>query len=277
MRRREFMALIGGLAIAWSLACYAQEPKQPLKRVGHLAAFATCPPQPDNLIVRRLGELGWIEGQTIVFDCVSAIGRIDQVPALARELVSRRPDVLIASPYHFVSALKQETATIPIAMIGTWEPVRLGLITNFARPEGNVTGVVWFGLIPKQMELLKEIVPNLRRVAFVTGILGAANEPPEASKIGQKILDSASSALGFTWKVFGAGAASDYDDIFARIAAEHFDAAYIGGTPFNSNNATRICQLAVRYRIPTVGDEAGWARTCGLLLTYGQDFPWSIT
>jgi putative ABC transport system substrate-binding protein len=276
MKRRELMALIGGLAIAWPLASYAQEPKQPLKRVGDLAAFATCPLQPDSLVVRRLGELGWIEGQTIVFDCISAIGRIDQVPALARELVSRRPDVLIASPYHFVSALKQETATIPIVMLGTLEPVRLGLIAGFARPGGNVTGVAWFGLLPKQMELLKEIVPNLRRVAFIQGVLGAAYTQPEAYKIGQELLDSASSALGLTWQFFPAAAASDYDEIFVRLAAEHFDAAYIPGTPFNSNNATRICQLALRYRIPTVGDEAWWARNCGLLLTYGQDFLWSI-
>jgi putative ABC transport system substrate-binding protein len=96
MRRREFMALIGGFAIAWSLASYAQQPKQPLKRVGIIASLGPCPLKPDNIVVRRLGELGWVEGRNFVFDCVSAVGRIDQVPALARELVSRRPDVLMA-------------------------------------------------------------------------------------------------------------------------------------------------------------------------------------
>ena len=95
---------------------------------------------------------------------------MDQVPALAHELVSRRPDVLMTGPYPFVNALKRETATIPIVMFGTYEPVRLGLIASLARPGGNVTGVAWFGLLPKQMELLKEIVPNLRRAAFVTAI-----------------------------------------------------------------------------------------------------------
>jgi putative ABC transport system substrate-binding protein len=275
MRRREFMALIGGLAIAWPLACYAQEPKQPLKRVGVLAAYATCPLQPDNPIVRRLGELGWIEGQTIVFDCVSAIGRIEQVPALALELVSRRPDVLMAAPYHFVSALKHETTTIPIVMLATWEPVRLGLIASFARPGGNVTGVAWFGLLPKEVELLKEIVPNLRRMAWIQGVLGNAYTPPEAFKIGEEETQIASSALGVTWQFFPAAAASDYDEIFARLAAEHFDAAYILSTPFNYNNQTRICQLAVRYRIPAVSELSSWAKA-GLLLTYSQDPEWSI-
>jgi len=88
-------------------------------------------------MVRRIGELGWIEGQTVVFDCILAVGRLDQVAALARELVSRRPDVLIAGSWSFVSPLKQETTTIPIVMDGGWEPVRLGLITSLAQPGGN--------------------------------------------------------------------------------------------------------------------------------------------
>src|SRR5262245_34504680 len=112
MRRRNFITLIGGLAIAWPLASHAQEPKQPLKRVGILSAFAPCPLQPDNLIVRRLAELGWVEGQNFVFECASAAGHLDQLPEFARELVSRRPDVLMTVLYNFVSALKQETTTI---------------------------------------------------------------------------------------------------------------------------------------------------------------------
>ena len=84
MKRRAFIRLIGCLAIAWPLASYAQQPKQPLKRVGLLASIGPCPLQPDNLIVRHLGELGWVEGQNLAFDCASAIGRIDQVRALAR-------------------------------------------------------------------------------------------------------------------------------------------------------------------------------------------------
>src|SRR5262245_34777555 len=124
MKRRKLITLIGGLAIAWPLASYAQQPKQPPKRVGILAAQVPCPLQPDNAVVRRLGELGWVERRNFVFDCVSAVGRIDQVPALARDLVSRNPDVLMAAPYQFVIALKRETTTIPIVMLSGWEPVR---------------------------------------------------------------------------------------------------------------------------------------------------------
>jgi putative ABC transport system substrate-binding protein len=272
---RKLIALIGGLAIAWPLASYPQEPKQPLKRVGGLVPIP-CPVPPDFVAVRRLAELGWIEGQNIVFDCVSTVGRVDQVPALARELVSRRPDVLIAGPYSFISALKEETTTIPIVMLGTWEPVRRGFITSLARTEGNVTGVAWFYLFPKQMELLKEIVPNLKRVAFVRGVGGESPEDfTEARKIGEEDRQLAASRLGFTWQFFSAATAGDYDEIFARLEAEHFDAVNVPGNPLNAENRTRICELAVRHRIPAVGEVDDWAK-CGFLLTYGQDVSWSL-
>ena len=270
MNHRKLVTVIGCLAIAWPLASYAQQPKQPLKRVGVLAQFG-CPVRPDSPVRPRLGELGWIEGQTIVFDCVSTVGSLDQLPALAHELVSRRPDVLLGGAYPLVSALKQETTTIPIVMLGTWEPVRLGFITSLARPGGNVTGVAWLYLLPKQMELLKEIVPNLRRVAYV--ILGAAYSP-EVHKIVEENRQIAASALGLTWQVFRAATVSDYDEIFAHLAAEHFDAAAIPSGPANFQNLTRICQLAQRYRIPAVSESSEWAKG-GLLLSYGQDGSWS--
>jgi len=264
--------LIGGSAISWPLASYALQPKQPLKRIGVLPAFVPCPLQPDNPGVRRLEELGWIEGRNFVFDCVTVIGRLDQLPALAHELVSRRPDVLMAAPWSFVRALKQETTTIPIVMLSGFEPVRLGLITSLASPGGNVTGVAWFGLLPKQVELLKEIVPHMRRVAF----LAEPNRPaPEVSKVVNEQITSVASTLGLTWQVFPSTVVSDYDEIFARLEAEHFDAAYIPSSPFNSNNRTRICQLALRHRIPAVSEVSDWAKS-GLLLTYAQDVTWSV-
>ena len=106
--------------------------------------------------------------------------------------------------------------------------------------------------------------------------MGAAYSPPEVAKISEENWTIAASKLGFTRQSFPVAAASDYDEIFARLKAEHFDAAYIPATPFNSNNATRICQLALHHLIPTVGNDSRWAN-CGLLLTYGQDASWSQT
>ena len=204
--------------MAGPLACYAQQPRSaPPKRVGFLTQFG-CPTAPESPLIRRLAEHGWAEGRNLVFDCVSTIDRLDQVPTLARELVSRRPDVLIAGPHTFVTALKHETATIPIVMLGGWEPVRLGLIASFARPEGNVTGVAWFNLLSKQMELLKEIVPHLKRVVFIEG---GPSPGPEVIKIGTEDAAIAASRLGLTGQLFQPAVASDYEETFARIAAEH--------------------------------------------------------
>src|SRR5215475_2920811 len=169
MKRREFVALLGGLAIAWPLASNAQQLKQPLKHVGVLAAQFPCPLQPDHPIVRRLIELGWVEGQNFVVDCVSTVGRLDQLRTLARELISRRPDVLMVGNSGLIRVLKQETTTIPIVMLGAADPVGYGLVTNFARPEANVTGVAFWGsdMLPKRIELLSEVVQQLRRLAII--------------------------------------------------------------------------------------------------------------
>jgi putative ABC transport system substrate-binding protein len=273
MKRRMLIALIGGLAIAWPFAAHAQKPKQSLKRVGMLVASFPCPLQPDNFFVRRLGELGWVEGQTMIFDCLSAVGRLDQLPILARELASRRPDVLMAAPWTFVSVLKQETTTIPIVMLSGFEPVRLGLIANFAHPNGNVTGVAWFWSGLKQMELLKEVVPNLRRVAYVSGVVGSDYASQEANKIVEEYLQIAASH-GFTWRLFRVAGANDYDELFAQLAAEHFDAVIVSSHPLNTQNQTRIEQLTLRYRIPAASEMADWAKS-GFLLSYGQDVSWS--
>ena len=139
MKWQKLITLIGGIAITLPLACYAQQPQSgPPKRIGYLTQYG-CPIPPEDPVPRRLAELGWVEGRTFVFECVSSVGPLDQLPALARELVSRRPDVLIAGPFNFVHALKRETTTIPIVMLGGWEPERLHFITSLARPGGHVT------------------------------------------------------------------------------------------------------------------------------------------
>jgi putative ABC transport system substrate-binding protein len=273
MKQRKLVTLIVGVAVACSLASYAQQPKQPVKRVGVLEAVYPCPLHPNNPIVRRLTELGWIEGQNIVFECVSAAGHyghLDQLAVLARELVSRRPDVLIAGPIPFLRALKQETTTIPIVMLATG--VIPDLVSNLARPERNITGVAMYqGItLPKRVEILKEMVPQLRRLAHIT----AAADPIAIGGM-EEVVTFAAGKLGFVWQRFQPVVANNYDEIFAHLAAEHFDAAYIVLDPLSIPNIARIGQLALRHRIPTIGEAPGWARD-GLLLTYGQDLLWTI-
>jgi putative ABC transport system substrate-binding protein len=273
MKRRKLIMLIGGLAIAWSVGSNAQLPNAASPKRAGVLAVSGCPIESNWLITRRLAELGWVEGRNFVFDCVSTIGRLDELPALARELVSRRPDVLVANPSNLVRALKQETATIPIVMLMPADPVQNGLLTSLARPEGNVTGVAFFGseLGGKRVELLKEIVPNLRRLALVA----SEHQDSKTAQALEETITFAASTLGFTWQRFRPIAASDYDEVFARIATGHFDAALISPDPLTQQNAARVIELALRHRIPTVGASTAWAKR-GLLLGYGQDDRWGL-
>jgi putative ABC transport system substrate-binding protein len=272
MAWRNFVTVIGGLAIAWPLASYAQQPPQPAppKRVGLLTlAPSDCPPS-ERWWIRRLAELGWSNG-TIVFECVSTGDRLDEVPARAHELVSRRPDVVMAITSAFILALKRETTTIPIVMLATWEPVRMGLVASLAQPGGNVTGVGWYNYGPKQMQLLREIVPHLKRVAA----LGSPNPPPEVLKIAQEHVKEMESVLGIDWQPFISVDGNDYDEIFARIAAEHFDAVHIGADPFTVQHVSRFAGPALRHRIPTATGSSFMAKD-GILLSYAQDWFWSV-
>ena len=266
---RKFMMLIAGSVVAWPLCSYAQQPQSaPAKRIGILAEY------PCELVEpwwsTRLAELGWSKGQVAV-ECVSTLGHgLDQLQGLARDLGSRRPDVLFASPASFVRALMQETTDIPIVMGWMPDPVAPSVVTNLARPEGNVTGGEGFDLdrLPKRIELLKEIVPHLKRLAIVTG----ARDPQDIRNLEERAT-TAEQAHGVAWQMFRAAVANDYDAIFARIAAEHFDAAYVQADLLSNQpgNVARICELALRYVIPAVGGGNAWARD-GLLLTYGQNY-----
>jgi putative ABC transport system substrate-binding protein len=257
MRRREFIALLISTAIGWPLNSEAQQLQPtPPKRVGVLELFG-CPLQPDNPVTRRLAELGWIEGRTFIVECESTVGRLNQLPAVARELVSRRPDVVSAASIPLIKALKQATTTIPIVMLSTPEPVRTGIVT------------AWFGfdILPKRIELLKEIAPNLKRLAIISSVYG----DEEGVKITEENLTIAARRLGFEWQIFKALVHNDYNEIFARLVTEHFDAAYITAGPFTTQNGSRIIELALRHRMPAVGEGSLFAKY-GLLLSYGQDY-----
>jgi putative ABC transport system substrate-binding protein len=265
----KFMMLIAGSVVASPLCSYAQQPQSaPAKRIGILATDSCELVEP--WWSTRLAELGWSKGQVAV-ECVSTLGhRFDQLRDLARDLVSRRPDVLFASPAPFVRALMEETTAIPIVMGWTPDPVASGMVANRARSEGNVTGGAGFEFdrLPRRIELLKEIVPHLKRLAIVTG----ARDPQDIRNIEERAA-IAEQAHGVAWQMFRAADANDYNAIFARIVAEHFDAAYVQADLLSNQpeNVARICELALRYVIPTVGGGNEWARD-GLLLTYGQNY-----
>jgi len=269
MRRREFITLIGSAAAALLIATRvepagAQSTVTP-KRLGVLSGFGCR----SGSFQQRLAELGWIEGRTLTIDCVSMVSQDpDQLTLLATELVARQPAVLAASPSSYVRALKQATATIPIVMQSTPNPVENGLVTNLPRPEANVTGTAQSGAdnISKRLQLLKQMLPGLARLA----IIWWAGNNPLFTELATKNANTAASTLGFAWQAFSATVPEDYDRIFAQLAAEGFDAAYVPPAPLSYANLTRIAELGRRHRVPTLADHPIFAKN-GFLLTYGDD------
>jgi putative tryptophan/tyrosine transport system substrate-binding protein len=245
----------------------AQDTTASPKRIGFLSGFGCSTDANPSPFRRRLAKLGWVNGKTVILDCVSTVNP-DQVDALAAELVARRPDVLAAQPANYVRALKQASATIPIVMVTTPNPVESGLVTNLARPEANVTGVASSGreVAVKLIELLKKLLPRLAKLAVIERNGGDALVHAQL----EKDVTDASVKLGFAWQAFNPAAPEDYDAIFARLAAEGFDAAYVEPGPLLDANLARIAGLAIQHRIPTFGNYPYYVEN-GLLLAYGGD------
>src|SRR5260370_5516655 len=177
MRRREFIALLGGAtaaSAAWPLVAGAQTPPK-IPRVGFIAG-ASATGSFVGAFRKGLRELGYVEGQTIALEVRYAEGRLERIPELVAELVGLKMDVLVAPTSQAALAAKKATRTIPIVMVGA-DPIGLGLVASLARPGGNVTGLSYFNeaIIAKRLQFLKELVPGLARLAVLTNPILAAH------------------------------------------------------------------------------------------------------
>jgi putative ABC transport system substrate-binding protein len=222
------------------------ETTAPPKRLGILAA-TICPTSDTAFqwgpLLHNLAERGWVEGQNIIVDCVAAEGHPERVPTLAVELVERRPDVVLAASNTAAVALKQATSTVPIVFSGS-DALQGRIVQNLARPEANVTGVspMAIDLVAKRMELLKELQPRLSRVAVIYwSAVSAISEAMERET------GVAAEKLHLMRTMFFPAAAEDYDHIFAHLAANGFDGAYVFSNPLSILNRERIARLALRY------------------------------
>jgi len=244
----------------------------PPKRLGILMGGSPCP-SPDGPtfwkpLLQNLANRGWIEGRTLMIDCISASGRLEEAPMLARELVKRRPDVLLGGATLTVRAMEQATTEIPIITVAS-DPLRSGIVNNLAHPEANVTGLapMTFDLTAKRIEVLKELLPRVSRLAVVFGVR-TAPDPVDDEQMRKDVAKSAE-ALGISWNVFYP-TSENIEQIFAQIAADRFDAVYIWTTFLSLANRERIAKAALEHGLPTISDLGDYARQ-GLLLTYGQD------
>jgi len=250
VKRRDFITLIGGAAaspVAWPLAARAQQQAGKVPRIGFLG-LTSASDRPPLLDAFRQGlrELGWVEGQNIVIDYRFAEGRLDRLPDLGGELVRLKVDIIVSEGTQGVTAAKNATDTIPIVMIGVRDPVGTGLIASLARPGGNVTGVsgsAGLEIVAKQLELLKETVPKIRRVAILSNPANAYHQ------LAIREVNVAARSLGVQLQLVEARGPKEFDAAFAAMAKERVGALLVLSDSIFSSHRTRLADLAARSRL----------------------------
>jgi len=265
--RRDFITLLGCAAAAWPLGMRAQQSAVPT--VGFVSARSPASSPPLSAEFRKgLSEAGYVEGQNVAVEYHWLDGRYDRLPALMTDLVRRRMAV-IATPGSIPATLaaKAATPTIPIVFGVTDDPIKLGLVTNLARPDGNATGVNFFmsEINAKRLGLLHELVPKAARIA---ALINPANAPTAEAAL--RDISQAARALGLQIAILNASTGGEIDAAFASLEREPADALFIGPDSYFLSRRLQIVLLAMRYGIPT----AHFAREeveAGGLMSYGTD------
>ena len=269
MNRRAFIRTLAGSLLAAPLGAAAQQAGK-VYRIGYLSGgSSTTAPHLIEAFRQGLSELGWVERQNIVIDYRFAEGRLDRLPDLAAELVRLKVDVIVAAPTPPAVAAKNATATIPIVMISANDPVGQGLIASLARPGGNVTGSSYSvsqEIYGKQLGLLTELVPKLRRVA----VLSNPAAPSLAPAIGD--VKIAARSLGVQLQFLEARGPNEFDGAFAEMAKEHAGAILVLTDPVFSLHRTRLADLAAKSRLPAAYTNRLPVEAGGLM-SYGPSFP----
>ena len=266
MQRRQFITLVGGAA-AWPIAVRAQQPAK-LPTIGFLGATtSSVQSQWTAAFVQRLRELGWIEGRTIAIEYRWAEGRSERAAEIAAEFVRLKVDVIVTSGTATVVALKQATSVIPIVFASVGDPVGTGLIANLARPGGNATGLSnqTNDLGSKRLELLREVVPDLRRLAIM------ANAGNPAAVLEMAEVQAAARTLGLEVATFEIRRADDIAPAFQALK-DHADVLYVVFEPLVNTNRVRITTLALGARLPTVSGFREFVDAGGLM-SYGANLP----
>jgi putative ABC transport system substrate-binding protein len=266
MRRRAFIALLGGAAAGWPLAARAQ-PSGKLPAIGFLVAGT--PSSHGQLVVgfqQRLRELGWIEGRNIILDVRWAEGRSERYTEIAAEFVRLKVDVIVTAG-GAVLAAKQATSAIPIVFAAAADPVGAGLVASLARPGGNVTGLSIQNTdsIGKRLELLREVVAGLRRFALL------GNAGYSATVLEMREIQAAASALGLEVVTFEVRRAEDIAPAFEALK-NPVEALYVCSDPLMFTNRVRINTLALTARLPTIYGFRELVEAGGLM-SYGPSFP----
>jgi putative tryptophan/tyrosine transport system substrate-binding protein len=265
MKRRAFLTLLGGSAVSWPLAARAQQPAK-LPTIGYLGGGGSINQRAwVDAFVQRLRELGWIEGRTVVIEYRWAEGRSERAAETAAEFVRLKADVIVTDGTPSIVAAKQATSVIPIVFAAAGDPVGSGLVASLARPGGNVTGlsVQAADLAGKRLEILREVIPGLRRLAIMSRIGSPTAQRREAQ--------AAAHTLGLEVVPAEIRRAEDIAPAFDALKGRA-DALYVFGDPLMATNRIRINTLAQGARLPTIYSQREFVEAGGLM-SYGPNFP----
>ncbi|MFZ0673438.1 MAG: ABC transporter substrate-binding protein [Pseudolabrys sp.] len=264
MKRRDFVTLLGGTAAAWPLAAFAQQAAKP-PTIGFLGADASAFAPWAAAFVARLRDLGWIEGRTIVIEYRWSEGRPERYAEIAAEFVRLKVDVIVTVGTA-VPLVKQATSTIPIVFAVAIDPVGAGLVASLAKPGGNVTGLSIQAneLAGKRLELLREVMPQLRRLAI---LFNADNTQP-VLEMGETQAEAR--RLGLEVAIRAIRRAEDIAPAFKDLRAQA-DAVYVTVDQLIVANRTRIIAAALNERLPTIFSTRDFVKAGGLM-SYGPNY-----
>jgi putative ABC transport system substrate-binding protein len=269
MKRREFIALLGGAAVARPLAARAQQAIIPVVGFLHSSApnyFAQMAPA----FTQGLKQAGYVEGESVAIEYRWAQGDYGRLPALAKDLVDRHVAVILAAGgTDPAKAAKAATTEIPIVFVSAADPVQTGLVSSLSRPTGNVTGVSLLAsqLNAKKLDLLSQLVS--REVIF--GALVNPNYPQAKSE--SEDFQAAAKALGLKSAVLSASTAAEIDAVFSSLRdTRQIGALVIGTDPFYGSRRDQILALAKRYAVPVIYYQKEFVAAGGLL-SYGPSYP----
>ena len=263
MKRREFITLLGGAAVAWPLTVRAQQTAMPV--IGFLNTRG--PAEDVRLVVafrQGLKETGYVEGLNVRIEYRWAEGHIDRLPGLAADLVRGQVTVIAANSQATVAA-KGATSTIPIVFITGADPVQVGFVASLHRPGGNLTGVASLDteMAPKRLQMLHELLPNAGTIAALV------NPTFPGSDVQTKDLQEAGSALGLRLHVLHASTAADIDKVIANVVRLQANGLVIANDPFFSSWSEQLGALALRHRVPAIYQFHPFVAAGGLM-SYGS-------
>jgi ABC-type uncharacterized transport system substrate-binding protein len=272
VRRRDFLTILG-VAAAWPRLLRAQQAGK-IPRIGLLVSGSLEKADvrfPFDIVRKAFAELGYVEGQNIVFEQRGTNGTIEELPAVASELVGLKVDVIFAMATPAGRAAQRATSTIPIVVGSMGDPVQDGLVASLSHPGGNLTGTTFLGpeLVPKRLALLKELLPAVSKIA-VLWHPGAFSEQTTSGMLKQ--VSDMAGGLGLRLQLIEVRSSEEFERAFANMAKERVDALFPLPSPMLYQERKRLVDLAAQYRLPAVYNAREFVDVGGLI-SYGASVP----